>query len=117
MLFKDVPLRTRRALSLYKVYADSALLVLKGISLISVSTLLALSRRYDVQVNLNMSSQLLSWCAFIIAIRETCRYRFHEVAALRALMHAAQPLRENGDDVCTIHCIVYMYIHSGNIMC
>ena len=25
------------------------------------------------------------------------RYRFHEVAALRALMHAAQPLRENGD--------------------
>ena len=29
----------------------------------------------------------------------TYRYRFHEVAALRALMHAAWPLRENGDDI------------------
>ena len=28
--FKDVPLITRRALSLYKVYGDSALLVLYG---------------------------------------------------------------------------------------
>ena len=28
--FKDVPLRTRRALLLYKVYGNSALLVLNG---------------------------------------------------------------------------------------
>ena len=45
MLFKDVPLRTRRALSLYKVYGDNALLVHNGTSLNSISALLALSRR------------------------------------------------------------------------
>ena len=44
MLFKDVLLRTRRALSLYKVYGDSALLLLKGTLLNSVNALLALSR-------------------------------------------------------------------------
>ena len=27
------------------------------------------------------------------------RHRFHEVAALRALMRAARPLRENGNDL------------------
>ena len=27
------------------------------------------------------------------------RHRFHEVSALRALMHAARSLRENGDDM------------------
>ena len=43
MLFKDVPLRTRRALSLYKVYGDSALLVLDGTLLNSINALLALS--------------------------------------------------------------------------
>ena len=32
-IFTDVPLRTRRALSLYNVYDDSTLLVLKGTSL------------------------------------------------------------------------------------
>ena len=31
MQFKDIPLRTRRALSLYKVYGDNAFLVLNGI--------------------------------------------------------------------------------------
>ena len=40
---KDVTLRTRRGLSLYKVYGDSALLVLNGISLVSVNALLALN--------------------------------------------------------------------------
>ena len=40
--FKDVPLRTRRALLLYKVYGDSALLVLNGTSLICNNALLAL---------------------------------------------------------------------------
>ena len=42
-LFKDVPLRTRRALSLYKVYGDGAPLVLNETSLNSDSSLLALS--------------------------------------------------------------------------
>ena len=46
MMFKDVPLRTRRALSLYKVCGDSALLVLNGTSLNSVNAFLALSRGY-----------------------------------------------------------------------
>ena len=32
MMYKDVPLRTRRVLSLYKVYGDSAILVLNGTS-------------------------------------------------------------------------------------
>ena len=40
---KDVPLRTRRALLLYKVNGNSALLVLNGTSLICNSALLALS--------------------------------------------------------------------------
>ena len=41
-LFKDVPLRTRRGLLLYKVYGNSALLVLNGILLNSVNALLVL---------------------------------------------------------------------------
>ena len=41
-----VPLRTRRVLLLYKVYGDSAFLVLNWTSLNSVTTLLALSWRY-----------------------------------------------------------------------
>ena len=45
-LLHDVPLRTRRALSLCKVYGDSALLVLNGTLLNSVNALLAFSRRY-----------------------------------------------------------------------
>ena len=43
IMFKDVLLRTRRALSLYKVYGDSALLVLNGTSLNSANALLAFS--------------------------------------------------------------------------
>ena len=39
-IFKDVPLRTRRAQLLYKVYGDSVLLVLSGTSLNSDSALL-----------------------------------------------------------------------------
>ena len=42
-IFKDVLLRTKRALSLYKVYGDSALLVLNRTSLNSESALLALN--------------------------------------------------------------------------
>ena len=44
MIYEDVPLRTRRALSLYKVYGDSAPLVLNGTLLNSVNALLALGR-------------------------------------------------------------------------
>ena len=47
--FKDVPLRTRRALPLCNVYGDSALLVLNGISLNSDCALLALNWQYDIQ--------------------------------------------------------------------
>ena len=43
MMFKDVPFRTRRALSMFKVYGDSAHLVLNGTLLNSVNALLALS--------------------------------------------------------------------------
>ena len=42
MLVKDVPLRTRRVVSLYKVYGDIALLVLNRTLLNSFHTLLAL---------------------------------------------------------------------------
>ena len=45
MLFKDVSLRTVRALALYQVYGDSALLVLNGTSLNSINALLTLSRQ------------------------------------------------------------------------
>ena len=43
MKFKDVLLRTREALSLYKVYGNSAFLVLNGTLLVSVNALLAIS--------------------------------------------------------------------------
>ena len=48
MMFKDVLLRTRRVLSLYKLYGDSALLVLNGKSLNCVNAFLALSQRSDL---------------------------------------------------------------------
>ena len=48
MLFKDVPLRTRNVLSLYKVRGESALLVLKGILLNAINALLALSQQYVI---------------------------------------------------------------------
>ena len=51
-IFKAVPLRTRRALLLYKVYGDSALLVLNGTSLNSDSTFLALNWRYVIESSL-----------------------------------------------------------------
>ena len=46
MLGKDVSLRTRRALLLYKVFGDSTLLDLNGTSLNSISALLDLNWRY-----------------------------------------------------------------------
>ena len=59
-LLKDVLLRTRRALSLYKLYYDdNALLVLNGTSLNSVSALLALSWRYNTF--LPSWQNILSW--------------------------------------------------------
>ena len=45
-LFKDVPLRSRRALSPWTLYSDSTLLVLNGTSLNIDSALLALNWRY-----------------------------------------------------------------------
>ena len=44
-LFNNVPLRTRKVLSLYKVYGNSALLVFTRM-LNSVNNFLVLSRRY-----------------------------------------------------------------------
>ena len=44
-IFKDVPSRTRKVLSLYKVYGNSALLVLNGTSLNIDSALLPLNWR------------------------------------------------------------------------
>ena len=46
MQFNNVRLRTKKALSLYKVYGTCVSLVLNGTSLNSISALLALSRRY-----------------------------------------------------------------------
>ena len=45
-VFKDVPLRTRRAIWLYKFYGDCAFLVLNGKSLNNINALLALNRLY-----------------------------------------------------------------------
>ena len=50
MQFKYIPLRTRRALALYKVYRDSARLVLNGTLLNSINALLALSRQYKTYI-------------------------------------------------------------------
>ena len=46
MLWKDVPLRTRRVLSFYKVCGDSALLVFNRTLLNSINDVLALSWQY-----------------------------------------------------------------------
>ena len=56
--FNDVPLRTRRALLLYKVIGDNALLVLNGISLNSDCFLLVLN---GILLNSNNALLLLSW--------------------------------------------------------
>ena len=45
MMLKDVALRTKRGLSMYKVYGDSTLLVLNGTPLNSVNAILALSQQ------------------------------------------------------------------------
>ena len=44
MLFKDVSLRNKRALFMYGVYGDSALLVFNGTMVNSVNALMALMR-------------------------------------------------------------------------
>ena len=48
ILFKDVLLKTRRVLSLYRVCGDNTLLVLNGTLLNVINALLALSQRYIV---------------------------------------------------------------------
>ena len=55
IIFKHIPLRTRRALSLYNVFDDSARLVLNVTSLNSDSRLLALDWRYVVSSVLPVS--------------------------------------------------------------
>ena len=52
-------MRTRRVLLLYKVYSDSALLVLNRTSLICNNVLLALNLRYLLLLN-NFKSKVLS---------------------------------------------------------
>ena len=60
--FKDVLLRTRRVLSLYKVYGDRALLVFNGTSLNCNNALLALNWRYVVWNNKhNLWSVIKCW--------------------------------------------------------
>ena len=49
-ILEDVPVKTRRAWSLYKVYDDSALLVLNGTSLNSDSALLVLNMHFHGNV-------------------------------------------------------------------
>ena len=51
LIFNDVPLRSRRVLSLYKVYGDSALLVLNGTLMNSVNALLVLNGTLMNSVN------------------------------------------------------------------
>ena len=67
----DVPLRTRKALSLYKVYCYSTLLVLNGTSLNSINTLLALSRQY-VPINALKSVHVSSCCIQKVHIHMIC---------------------------------------------
>ena len=68
MKFKDVLQRTREALSLYKVYCNSAFLVLNGTLLVSVNALLAIS--FDILVCLyfeslrGCSSDAVNCCCF-----------------------------------------------------
>ena len=62
-LLKDVRLRTRRALSLYKIYDNNALLVLNGTSPRSINALLALSRRIALKVHYVWSLVKKRWCA------------------------------------------------------
>ena len=104
MLFKDVSLRTRRALLLYKVYmAIAPFWCLKGTSLNSVNALLALSQCYVVlnrvmffqthQLNLY---ELISH--LMISSSQTHRYRVEEAQNWRAVQaspHDAPSRRAN----------------------
>ena len=70
-LFNDVPLRTRRALSLYDVYGDSTLLVLNGILLNSISALLALhwwNMLGVLQKGLPLSNRIEPYTASLLVI-------------------------------------------------
>ena len=58
---KDDPLRARRALSLYKVYGSSALLVLNGTSLNCSNALLALNWRFVKSLSHQIHIQWLCW--------------------------------------------------------
>ena len=87
-IFKDVLLRTRSGLSLYKVYGDSALLVLNRTSMSSDSALLALNWWYwpsDASQRLtsydfnsdgclaNQANHCLCYSPFTSRPPETCR--------------------------------------------
>ena len=61
-LFRDVLLRTRRALSLYKVYGCSALLVCNGSLLNIVEALLVLNRRCTRVIMITYPCELTSLC-------------------------------------------------------
>ena len=68
--FKDIPLRTKRALSLYKVYGDSILLVLNGTSLKIVNAILALSQQaYNWKLTRQSQKDI---CCTVAEIRELC---------------------------------------------
>ena len=77
MLSKDVPLNTKGAISLYKVYGDSALLDLNGTLLKNINALLALTRRYTKlsrECRKALRSKFMSSGKKIIKVRFTVTY-------------------------------------------
>ena len=73
--FKDVLLRTRRVLYLYKVGGDSTLLVLNGTSLNTVNALLVLNQRHNHLVDRWTRLWYSNWVQRCSILNQKGRYR------------------------------------------
>ena len=58
-----------------------------------------ISEKFEIQIIYSQVAIYQFCLNFMYYKTFTFRHRFHEVAALRALMRAARPLRENGNDL------------------
>ena len=79
---KDVPLRTRRALLLYKVYGNSALLVLNGTSLNCNNALLARNWQYIYCPTLTKGSKSWKWHFSVYKLAKLCVILYVDINAI-----------------------------------
>ena len=95
VLFNDVPLRTRRVLSLYKFYGDSALLVLNGTLLHNVNALLVLNGTllHNVNALLVLNGTLLHNVNALLVLNGTLLHNVNALLVLNGtLLHSVNAL-------------------------